>query len=193
MRYRWAARTLALAGVLSLGMSDESIAAPINIITATGDGGYYNSPGRLIDGEIPDEGTWWASSTNVYWNGTAPFFTLEFDSVYTLVDLLVQVDNNDDYLIQYSLNGADWVGLYTIPGSAGNINGGMDTFIPSEINFSPVNARYIRLSALDGDNMYAISEVQAFGTSPVPEPASVVLLGSGLFALFGYRAKKETY
>jgi hypothetical protein len=47
----------------------------------------------------------------------------------------------------------------------------------------------IRLSAFEGDSFYAYSEFQAFGT-PIPEPATMLLLGSGLIGLAGYGRKK---
>ena len=40
-------------------------------------------------------------------------------------------------------------------------------------------ARYIRIRATGGDNMYAVGELQMYGTV-VPEPGTLLLLGGGL-------------
>lgn len=41
------------------------------------------------------------------------------------------------------------------------------------------------------DNWFAVSEIQAYGPSTaVPEPATMLLLGSGLIGLAGYGRKK---
>jgi hypothetical protein len=43
------------------------------------------------------------------------------------------------------------------------------------------------------DNLFSVSEIQAYGSSstdPVPEPATMFLLGSGLIGLAGYGRKK---
>jgi hypothetical protein len=191
MRLRLVSGVLLLAGALATGNSTVSVAAPITITTVSGSGSYNNNPYLLVNGYLPAEGTFWKDSANVWWEGTTPAFTFDFNAVYLVDDMQIQVDNNDNYLIQYSINGSLWNNLYTIPSGAGTISGGMDTFTTSEISFTPVYARYLRMSAVSGDTMYSISEVQAFGTGPVPEPASLMLVGSGMVAVLGIRKKRQ--
>ena len=53
----------------------------------------------------------------------------------------------------------------------------------SEIDFSPVQARYIRFGATDGDDRYAASEVQVFGVSVCPSHPPVALMAAGFAGL----------
>lgn len=190
MQKSLSARAVLLTAMLAMSTLSSAHAAVIPVKSVTGTGTYSNNVSLLTNGVIPAEGTGWTNNTNVYWNGLTPTFTFQFNSVYSVDDMLIQVDNNDNYRIEYSLNGSTWSQLFTISSSDGTVGYGMDTFTKADKPFSPVNAQYIRVYATGGDNMYAISEVQTFGT-PVPEPATLTLLGTGV--LFGkvFRKRRE--
>lgn len=196
MTFNHLPKTLLLSGILAIGLAPTVEAAQINIPpeNVTGSGSYNNSTDLLVDGVIPDEGTAWNADTNVYWNGTEPNFTFDLGGSYTVTDIQTQVDNNDDYLIESSQDGTNWNDLYTIDRNDGNVAsspGGMDTFTWDDINFNPVDARYLRMSATGGDNSYAISEFQVKGDqAPVPEPAALTLLASGVIAIRTFRKKR---
>jgi len=191
MRRSFSPRALLMTAMLTTGLASTAHAAKIPVISVTGTGTYNNSVSLLTDGSKPADATDWAGATNVWWYGTEPTFTLQFNSVYTVNQLLIQVDNNDDYRIDYSLNGSDWFLLDTIPSGIGSVGWGMETFNRTSTDFTPVDARYLRVYATGGDNMYSISEVQAFGAAAVPEPGTLALFGTGLLVSRFFRKREE--
>ena len=187
--------------LLLAGLTPLAQGAPISAVSATGTGAYTNSPSLLINGVIPSEGTLWTWPTNVWWYGTTPRFTIDLGGIYTIQDVVVQVDNNDGYKVDYSTDTINWNNLFTILSGYGEIGYGMDTMNTfsgdlehvSGIDFSPsVSARYLRIYATGGDNSYAVSELQAHGTAagPIPEPSTFILLGFGLLGMAGHARKR---
>lgn len=164
----------------------------------TGSGTYNNSTGLVVDNNIPAEWTAWTAPTNVWWYGLAPNLVIDLQQAYTIDDVILQVDNNDYYKVDYSLDNSSWNNLFYIRAADGEVGWGMDTMSTvsgdpeyiSGIDFSPVNARYIKFYATGGDNMYSISELQVYGqANAVPEPATVLLLGSGFLSAAVIRRK----
>ena len=194
---RSAAIRVGLAIVFGFSLSSGVFAGFVFPLGVSSQGSFANSANLLIDGVLPREESDWRGGTNVWWQGQTGLsvsFTIEYGQVFTLEDVVVAVDNNDSYQLEYSINNVDFFALTDIRPSDGDARGGMDIMSSdssnpeyvSNIDFAPVSARYLRIYATGGDNAYSIGELQAFGTlNAVPEPSSlgiVALVGLGLLA-----------
>lgn len=58
----------------------------------------------------------------------------------------------------------------------------------SGIDFSPVQAKLLRIFATGGDGAYSVGELQAYSSeiSPVPIPAAVFMFAPALLELHGF-------
>ncbi len=192
-------KKLALATALALSATLAN-AAPINTVVSTVGNGFNGSLTRLNDGTFPGEGTAWNSGATVYWNGIGKVFKFAFNDLYRIDGVSLSIDNNDTYALEYSTDDRNWSALFSVGANLGEIGWGMDTmstvatdpeYIPL-IAFSPVQARYVRIAAVQGDNSYAIGEVAFLGTrveqqppfppASVPEPGMLALLAAALGA-----------
>ena len=137
-------------------------------------------PATLTDGVFLPENDQWNVGT-VWWNTvTSPTASLTVDlgGPRSVFRLLLQADNNDDYLVEYRASAADpWLPAWVSPAEPGF---GMQT---RTVDLgAPILASEFRITAGGaGDEYRSVSEFQAMQV--VPEPATVLLLGSGLAAL----------
>ncbi len=191
---RLSVSAIALSGLLFA--DSGAFAAQLSPLVAGGIGSYNNSPTLIADGNIPGEFTDWTNGQNVWWEGTGVELYIDFGSIHSITDVLVSVDNNDDYLIEWG--GSTWTPLFAISSSHGNVWYGMDTMSTdsnhpeyiADLDFAPVQTQFLRIRATGGDNLYSVGEIQAFG-SPVPVPAAVWLLSSGLLGLMGLSRRTQ--
>lgn len=157
---------------------------------------YNNDLSLLTDGVIPQEQSDFHSARSLWWFGqevseviasastgdlmpsanlTGLYFDVDLGSVHSVSDIVLSVDNNDDYALDYSVDGVNWSRLLTVFEVYGNddVGYGMDTFstnvgsadYDANLDFDPVMARYLRIYATGGDGAYAIGELQAFTTA----------------------------
>ena len=154
-------------GVLRPGSGWDAGSTPSNVIT-------------LVDGALAPESQQW-NNGSYWWDETqtvSPFQTLlQLDGSYTINRLVLQADDNDDYLIEYWDGGA-WQTAYM----AGATGGYGLTTRDSGLLSSFTTDRF-RFTAINGDKYYAMSEFQAFSAG-VPEPASWAMMLGG-FGLIG--------
>jgi len=154
--------------------------------------GAPGSPGSptlinsIVDGAFLPTSTQWNLGT-LWWDEHVPgnqgVITIDLGQYYSINSFIVQADNNDTYRLSY-LDSAtlEWTDISAI-GGWGMITRG-EVFLPD-----PVITNLIQISTIAGDGWYSLSEIQAMGT-PVPEPATMLLLGAGLIGLAGYGRKK---
>lgn len=192
---------------LSLAMvGAAAVAAPVQVpvteISTIGNGNAIKNGAALIaDGEIPLEGSAWNGDKSAYWsgNGKSKVVTFDFGQEYELHDLVLSVDNNDNYLVEVSLDlshdswselifvpwyrGEQWSGMETIstvagdPEYVGEIDFGF--FSLAAIDFDPVIARYARISGVGGrsilgfgpDDKYSVGELIFYGKPVLADAA----------------------
>ncbi|GJQ57799.1 MAG: hypothetical protein SCALA701_06000 [Candidatus Scalindua sp.] len=146
-----------------------------------GQGVFNNEPNLILNGTVPEQGYLWRGNECVYWSGSEQFFTIDLGDVYMVDNVLIQIDNNDDMQVDSSIDGQEYKPLLSIQSDKGEIDSGMDTFSTDAehpqyvegIEFDPLQVRYLKVYAKSGDNMYAVSELQAFGTPITNIPSQI--------------------
>jgi hypothetical protein len=189
-------RTVLAAVALAALSSLAQAASPV--VTCTGGVANCAAAMDLVDPTLDDgEGTLWTDRT-AFWEGTSGQVNIDLMGTYLLQDIAIVVDNNDDYVIERSLNGTSWSTLGTIDRNVGTVSFGMDYFdgfdFPgntdylASLDFAPVAAAFLRVRATGGDSLYSVAEVTLFTSPvPVPEPASWALMLGGVAALLSRR------
>lgn len=152
--------------------------------------GTNGTPASIVDGIFLPEGQQW-NYGSVWWstNHEVPggqYITVDLGGIYNVNSFIMQADNNDGYKIEYfDLGALEYVSIAPI--------GGWGLTTRPELTLaSTITTSSFRLSAVPGDGYYSISEFQAFGeAAPVPEPATMLLLGTGIAGLAGSRLRRK--
>lgn len=127
-----------------LSISTANAALITGTVTATGSAQAQTTSidlSLLVDGVLPADGSAWNAATNIFWErayGASNSLVIDFGGLFRLTDALASVDNNDSYAIEISLDGNNWVSLFSIASSAGDVTWGMETFHTHFSVFTPV-------------------------------------------------------
>jgi PEP-CTERM motif len=194
----------ALGLVLAVAVATPAAAVPFNValgkpVTITGQVGVTTCCGwpdatvyppaslsSIVDGNFVPAGTEWQDGT-VWWDEHHPgsvnnVIEIALGGTFLVSGVAIQADNNDEYELFFRNFAGIWVNCCyaTVFGGPG-----MQTRAGS---VGPFEATAIRIDARVGDLFYSVSELHATGEA-VPEPASLVLLGTGLSALVARRRR----
>lgn len=142
----------------------------------------FGTPGLITNNVSAPEGTAWNNAT--YAVELNEELRIDLGQPYSGINrVVVQVDDNDTYSVEYSLDGLLWTTLYNVPVSIG---GGLRTRDSGIIG--AVSARYIRIYATGGDGFYSVSELQILASGAgildaavanFEEDTVTVMLGNG--------------
>ncbi|TCJ11631.1 PEP-CTERM sorting domain-containing protein [Parasulfuritortus cantonensis] len=198
---------LAAAPLALLGLASAHAATAIVPASVTASGTVSGDPATLLTDGDYSLTTAWNDDANVSWSSQegrdGAVVTYDFGGLYSVADVTLSHDNNDIYIIQVSADGTEWYTLATVfnglddGGLAGS--GGLlekssiagDASYAWSMDFAPTDAAYARVFARSGDGMYALGEVQFYGSAlPVPEPETYAMLTAGL-ALVGVAGRRR--
>jgi hypothetical protein len=144
-----------LTVVIVCGLATPSVGASLLENTSPLRWSGMDGVERLTDGAVALEGDAWNSSKAVTFasNGEVTF---DLGRAVVIRALALQGDNNDDYVVSTSLDGAQFSERWR----AGPVDGaGLRRRFATGI---AINARYLKLTAEGGDGRYSIAELEVF-------------------------------
>jgi PEP-CTERM motif len=201
---------IALGKTVSIVATDPDPNAGFNNGTAVN---LQNVTNGVILPDATAYGSAAAVAQAIEWNGAGYVFQISLGGPYTVSGLIVDVDDNDAYQLQYyNASTSSWDALYTAPiVSVGfglrtrpNVSDQSEEYILP----SPVLTDAVRIygGASDdnfcfdgscGQGGYAVGQVELFGTPAtggVPEPSTWAMMLAGFAGLcsLGYRASRKS-
>jgi len=188
----------AALGAMGMAHADTNVALGAAVLLNGSDfgqdpgwgNGVLAAGSTVTDGNTFELGHRWNLNT-VYWHDTQASDTILIALGHTSIinSIFLQADNNDQYKVEYHGTDHLWHDLTTLAPPNPPINYGLGNV--SYTLGAAVTADGFRITGVNGDNLYAVSEFQANGTAaPVPEPESWAMLAAG-FGLLGLMVRRR--
>jgi len=181
----------ALVNVIPGNWSLLSWPGTIGVLRAGSPWGPGSTPSsvlNVVNGAFQPEGTQW-NNGSMWWDedpsvNAAPItLTIQMNQVYNFKQFVMQADDNDGYALDY-WNGSAWQLAWDFGAKPSY---GLVTRDPALVNISTDR---LRIRAYGGDAYYAVSELQGFVNSGVPEPAAWAMMLGG-FGLAGVAMRRS--
>ena len=160
-----------IAGLLWVAAAGCARGAPEEQIRldAPAESQYIDNVERLTDGERALEGTPWTSEAAASFRQGRAYALFDLGEVTPIEAAYLQGDNNDQFIIEISEDGAHFTTLWRAPAKSAQ---GLRARWASGLGAS---ARFVRLSAIGGDSWVSVSELQVFSATPAVWPPRVSL------------------
>jgi hypothetical protein len=141
--------------------------------------------GTVVDGAFFPLWHQWDQGP-VWWSGGEPWIEINLGGPQTIGGLIVQADNNDEYRVSaWDAGSSSWTPLWAVlPTGGWGVSTRPNLSDDTEIYWlgSSITTDRLRIEGYlpNSDELFAVSEVQAF--SVIPAPAAILLgaLGTGL-------------
>lgn len=140
------------------------------------------APGTIDNGVFQTEETCYQEG--IHWQGLTDSISISFGGTFVIDGAIVQADDNDTYELDYLGTDDAYHLWWTIPtissfGLVTRPNADQTTIM----TLPTVDALGVEIFAVSGDNDYAVSQVEVFGSAAVPEPDTMGLLCAGLIGI----------
>jgi hypothetical protein len=162
--------------------------------------GTNGTPDDLVNGVFQPDGTQW-DFNSTWWNGDDNpnnCIVIDLSCWAKIWCFTVQADDNDDYKLEYWGTDSAWHDAWDILAPQGWGLTTSSTFLDS-----PIITDKLRFTAVDGDGLYAVSQIEAKGkflccdpcctpSGSAPDATSTVALLGGAIGLIGWVRKFKT-
>jgi hypothetical protein len=187
--------TLVAAGVVAavstqaLAQVNVALNKPVSVVSDQIDAGDLAT---LTDGVFLERGNEWTTNT-VNWTEVDTTLEIDLQGTFDLFGAIVQADDNDGYVLEYHNTVSDtWELLWDVPNFDAFGNGMQTRPNPENdaeifVFTAPVLTDKVRVKGVDGDSLYALSEIQLF--TRVPAPGAMMLAVGALPFAAGRRRR----
>jgi hypothetical protein len=129
----------------------------------------FHRAARLTDGTVSSAGDHWNTNLTATFHSSQALVEWDLGETKPIRAAYLQGDNNDTYLVWGSDDGTNFKVFWEAGQTHG---GGMQFRAKDDLTAS---ARYVRVTAREGDGLYALSEVQLFSAKPSPFPPKLTV------------------